>query len=164
MIILIAPIAVVKREQYPAYPWVATVLYILSARHPDVFCAAGSMSGAFNPDMMGWKFPPEMANNIKNAFGAILGPIESVDYSIYSIISMADVIKKNGTKVIFDCGVDDFLIEPNRELHRRLVFNQTPHDYSERPGGHSWEYWQNSLPHHVLFFYEVLKTNNTTVN
>jgi S-formylglutathione hydrolase FrmB len=136
----------------------------LSARHPDVFCAAGSMSGALNPDMMGWKLPPDMAANIKNAFGAIMGPIESVDYSVYSIISMADLIKKNGTKLIFDCGVDDFLIEPNRELHRRFLFNQTPHDYSERPGGHSWDYWQNSLPHHILFFYEVLKTNKVTVN
>ncbi|MBA4146355.1 MAG: esterase [Cytophaga sp.] len=138
--------------------------FYLSARHPEVFCAAGSMSGALNPDMMGWKLPPEMANNIKNAFAAIMGPIESVDYSIYSIISMADVIKKNGTKLIFDCGVDDFLVEPNRELHRRLLFNQTPHDYAERPGAHSWDYWQNSLPHHVLFFHEVLKANKTTVN
>ncbi|PZR30669.1 MAG: esterase [Azospira oryzae] len=138
--------------------------FYLSARHPELFCAAGSMSGALNPDMMGWKLPPEMANNIKNAFGAIMGPIESVDYSIYSIISMADVIKKNGTKLIFDCGVDDFLVEPNRELHRRLLFNQTPHDYAERPGAHSWDYWQNSLPHHVLFFHEVLKANKTTVN
>jgi S-formylglutathione hydrolase FrmB len=136
----------------------------LSARHPDVFGAAGSMSGALNPDMMGWKLSPEMTANIKNAFASIMGPVESVNYSIYSVISMADLIKKNGTKLIFDCGVDDFLIEPNRELHRRLLFNQTPHDYSERPGGHSWDYWQNSLPHHVLFFYEVLKTNNVTVN
>ena len=136
----------------------------LSARHPEVFGAAGSMSGALNPDMMGWRLPPEMSNNIKKAFGAIMGPIESVDYSVYSVINMADVIKKNGTKLIFDCGVDDFLIEPNRELHRRLLFNQIPHDYSERPGGHSWDYWQNSLPHHVLFFHEVLKANNVTVN
>ena len=136
----------------------------LSTRHPDVFCAAGSMSGALNPDMMGWKLSPEAATNIKNAFAAILGPMETVDYSDYSIISMTEVIKKNGTKLIFDCGVDDFLIEPNRELHRRLLFNQTPHDYSERPGGHSWDYWQNSLPHHVLFFYEVLKANKVTVN
>ena len=30
----------------------------LSARHPDLFCAAGSMSGALNPDMQGWKLPP----------------------------------------------------------------------------------------------------------
>lgn len=136
----------------------------LSARHPELFCAAGSMSGALNPDMMGWKLPPDVANNIKNAFGSIMGPIESVDYSVYSIVNMADIIKRKGTRLIFDCGVDDFLIEPNRELHRRLVFNQTPHDYSERPGGHSWDYWQNSLPYHVLFFHEVLKANNTTVN
>ena len=136
----------------------------LSARHPDVFSTAGSMSGALNPDMMGWKLAPDMASNIKKAFSAIMGPIESVDYSIYSIISMADLIKKNGTKLIIDCGVDDFLIEPNRELHRRLLFNQTPHDYTERPGGHSWDYWQNSLPHHILFFHEVLKTNKATVN
>lgn len=136
----------------------------LSARHPDIFGAAGSMSGALNPDMMGWKLPPDAANNIKGAFATIMGPAESVDYSIYSVISMADLIKKNGNKLIFDCGVDDFLIEPNRELHRRLVFNQTPHDYSERPGGHSWDYWQNSLPYHVLFFNEVFKTNHVTAN
>ena len=29
----------------------------LSARHPDLFCAAGSMSGAFNPDMQLWQLP-----------------------------------------------------------------------------------------------------------
>lgn len=136
----------------------------LSARHPDVFGTAGSMSGALNPDMRGWRLPADASANIRKAFGAIIGPIESADYSIYSVIDMADLIKQNGTKLIIDCGVDDFLIEPNREFHRRLLFNQTPHDYTERPGGHSWEYWQNALPHHILFFHEVLKTNNATVN
>jgi S-formylglutathione hydrolase FrmB len=133
----------------------------LSARHPDLFCAAGSMSGALNPDMMSWKLTPEMAINIKKAFASIIGPVESTDYSLYSVVDMADTMQKNGTKLIFDCGMDDFLIEPNRELHRRLLFNQTPHDYSERPGGHSWDYWQNSLPHHILFFSEVFKVNKT---
>jgi S-formylglutathione hydrolase FrmB len=135
----------------------------LSTRHPDLFCAAGSMSGALNPDMMTWKLPAEPTANIKKAFAAIMGPIESVDYSVYSVIAMADIMKKNGTKLIFDCGVDDFLIEPNRELHRRLLFNQTPHDYSERPGTHSWDYWQNSLPYHLIFFAEIFKTNKTGV-
>ena len=74
---------------------------------------------------------------------------------------MAGKIKTNGLSVIIDCGVDDFLIEPNRELHRRLVYNKAPHDYTERPGGHDWEYWQNSLPYHVLFFYKVLKANGS---
>lgn len=132
----------------------------LAARHPDVFGTAGSMSGALNPDMMGWKLPPDVASNIKNAFAAIIGPHDAVDYSSYSIISMSDVFKKNGTNLIIDCGINDFLIEPNRELHRRLLFNGTPHDYTERPGGHSWDYWQNSLSNHMLFFNNVLKANN----
>jgi S-formylglutathione hydrolase FrmB len=138
-------------------------LYI-SSRHPDLFCAAGSMSGALNPDMRGWRLPPEPTANIKTAFAGIMGPIETVDYSKYSVIEMADVMKTNKVEIIFDCGVDDFLIEPNRELHRRLVFNQVPHDYSERPGGHSWDYWQNSLPYHIIFFHNVLKKNQTAIN
>lgn len=136
----------------------------LATRHPDLYCAAGSMSGALNLDMSSWKLPPESAKGIKGEFEKILGPIEqSPDrYGSYSVINLADKMKANGQPLVFDCGVDDFLIEPNRELHRRLVFNQTPHDYTERPGGHSWEYWQTSLPNHVLFFANVLKTNGTT--
>jgi S-formylglutathione hydrolase FrmB len=29
----------------------------------------------------------------------------------------------------------------------------------ERPGAHTWEYWENALPYHVLFFSKVLKNN-----
>ena len=138
----------------------------LSARHPDIFCAAGSMSGALNPDMQGWKLPPDMAKNIKQAFENILGPVETNQqrYAEASVINMADKLKTESIKLIFDDGVDDFLIEANRELHRRLVFNGTPHDYSERPGSHTWEYWQNSLPHHALFFSKVFKENGSAVN
>ncbi|QJW89831.1 esterase family protein [Spirosoma taeanense] len=136
----------------------------LATRHPDLYCAAGSMSGALNPDMTTWKLPPDPTKNIKREFEKILGSYEqSADgWAAYSVVGMADKMKANGLRLVIDCGVDDFLIEPNRELHRRLVFNQTPHDYSERPGGHSWEYWQNSLPNHVLFFSNVLKANGST--
>ncbi|WP_461092776.1 alpha/beta hydrolase [Spirosoma gilvum] len=136
---------------------------LLAARHPDLYCAAGSMSGALNPDMQSWKLPPDIAKGIKLEFEKILGPIDQVPdtYATFSVINLADKLKANDQKLIFDCGVDDFLIEPNRELHRRFVFNQTPHDYSERPGGHSWEYWQNSLPNHVLFFSNTLKANGS---
>jgi len=138
----------------------------LSARHPDLFCAAGSMSGALNPDMQLWKLPEEARKAIKGEFEKILGPIENYPqrYADASVINMADKIKTNKLAIIFDDGVDDFLIEANRELHRRLVFNGTPHDYSERPGSHTWDYWQNSLPYHVLFFSKVFKANGSYVN
>jgi S-formylglutathione hydrolase FrmB len=135
----------------------------LSNRHPDLFCAAGSMSGALNPDMAGWILTPERNAGIKKAFEGILGPIETnaEAYANASVINMADRMKTNNISLIFDCGVDDFLIEANRELHRRLVFNKTPHDYSERPGTHSWDYWQNSLPNHIMFFKNVFMANGS---
>lgn len=133
----------------------------LASRHPDLYCAAGSMSGALNLDMNAWKLPPDATKNIKGEFEKILGPFsQSPDgWASYSVVGMADKMKTNGLKLVIDCGVDDFLIEPNRELHRRLVFNQTPHDYSERPGGHSWDFWQNALPYQALFFSKVLNGN-----
>ena len=140
-------------------------LYV-SARHPDLYCAAGSMSGALNPDMRDWKFPPNALQAFKKEFEKILGPIEKYPqrYADASIINMADQIKKADIKLIFDDGVDDFFITVNRELHRRLVFNGTPHDYSERPGSHTWEYWQNSLPYHALFFSKVFQDNGSSIN
>ena len=138
----------------------------LSARHPGLFCAAGSMSGALNPDLQAWKLPPDNAKNITKEFEKILGPIETNQqaYADASVINMADKIKAADLKLIFDDGTEDFLIEANRELHRRLVFNGTPHDYSERPGSHTWEYWQNSLPYHALFFSKVFKENGSAIN
>jgi enterochelin esterase-like enzyme len=76
---------------------------------------------------------------------------------------MTETIKKNGLPIFIDCGVDDFLLGGNRELHQRLLYNGTPHDYIERPGGHSWDYWQNALPYHLLFFDKVFKKNVVVV-
>lgn len=133
----------------------------LSARHPDLYCAAGSMSGAVDLDRKNWKIAPEFEKQVAAPFERILGPTGATPdvYAANSVVNMVDKLKANDLKIIIDCGVDDFLIEPNRELHRRLVYNKTPHDYTEHPGGHTWDYWENSLPYHVLFFNKILKAN-----
>ena len=76
---------------------------------------------------------------------------------------MIETIKKNGLPLIIDCGVDDFLLDVNREFHNRLVYNNIPHDYTEHPGAHTWDYWENALPYHMLFFQKVLKNNGGMV-
>lgn len=135
----------------------------LSTRHPELFAAAGSMSGALDPNMTTWKLEKERFDMLTKYVGAIFGPFDAEAYLKYSVVNMADQIKKNDMPLVMDIGVDDFLLEPNRELHRRLVYNHTPHDYTERPGGHTWEFWQAALPSHLLFFSKVLKANNTAV-
>ncbi|MHA8097822.1 alpha/beta hydrolase [Aquirufa aurantiipilula] len=137
----------------------------LSTRHPDVFSAAGSMSGALDMNFTKFRVNESFAKSLQDRFTKLLGTADtSKDVFVNnSVVNMAETIKKNGLPIIIDCGVDDFLIEVNRELHRRLVYNNTPHDFTERPGAHTWDYWQNSLPSHFLFFQKVFKANGVSV-
>lgn len=130
----------------------------LSGRHPDLFCAAGSMSGAVDMSvMLNRDSSAQVVKLMQPVFGDKSGSTEL--YEQNSVLRMADKLKSNKLPLIIDCGVDDFLIEPNRELHRRLVYNKVDHDYTERPGAHTWDYWENSLPYHVLFFNKILLKN-----
>lgn len=137
----------------------------LSTRHPDMFCAAGTMSGAMDMNYTKFRVNEDFAKSLKDRFQKLLGTTDTSNevFINNSIVNMTDAIKKNGLPIIVDCGVDDFLLVANRELHNRLVYNNTPHDYTERPGGHTWTYWENSLPYHVLFFHKVLKDKGVTV-
>lgn len=130
----------------------------LSARHPELFCAAGSMSGAVD---MGTMLNREPNNQVLKLMEPIFGDQNNNPdlYAQNAVIGMVDKIKANKLALIIDCGVDDFLIEPNREFHRRLVYEKIPHEYTERPGAHTWEYWENALPYQVLFFSKVFKSN-----
>ncbi|QMU27509.1 alpha/beta hydrolase [Adhaeribacter radiodurans] len=137
----------------------------IATKHPDLYCAAGSMSGVMNINTATWKVPAEFAQSRAQNFARLLGaPQDSLNpYSAYTAVGMTDQIKASGLKLIFDCGVDDFLIEPNRDLHRRLTANKTPHDYTERPGGHTWQYWENALPYQLIFFHKVLVANGVAI-
>ena len=137
----------------------------LSNRHPDMFCAVGTMSGAMDMNYTKFRVNDDFLKSLKDRFQKLLGSSDPTSevFVNNSIINMTDAIKKNNLAVLIECGVDDFLIEANRELHRRLVYNGMPHDYVERPGGHTWDYWQNALPYHLLFFQKVLKGNGVTV-
>jgi putative tributyrin esterase len=135
----------------------------LSARHPELFCAAGSMSGAVDMETMLSREPNDhVIKLMQSVFGDQSNKPDL--YAQNAVLGMVDKIKANKLALIIDCGVDDFLIEPNRELHSRLVYNKVPHEYTERPGAHTWEYWENALPYQVLFFSKVFKSNGVLVN
>jgi S-formylglutathione hydrolase FrmB len=128
----------------------------LSGKHPELFCAAGSMSGAVD---MGSIITEESKVRITKLMEPVFGkegnPQET--YASYAVLNMVTTMADNKIALIFDCGVDDFLLESNRELHRRLLYAKVQHDYTERPGAHTWEYWENALPNHMLFFSKVLE-------
>jgi S-formylglutathione hydrolase FrmB len=137
----------------------------LSVRHPELFTAASTMSGAMDMNFTSAKPNADMVKSLNERFHALLGTTDpnSDAFVKNSIMNMVEIIRKNGKPIFIDCGVDDFLIGVNRELHQRLVYNSIPHDYIERPGGHSWEYWQNALPYHLLFFQNIFIKNGVNV-
>ncbi|RRB02528.1 alpha/beta hydrolase [Larkinella rosea] len=137
----------------------------ISSRHPELYAAAGSMSGVMNINTATWKVAADFAKSRAENLARLLGPPKegNAPYPGLTMVTLADRLKSNSLPLIFDIGVDDFLIEGNRDLHRQLVENKTPHDYTERPGAHTWEYWENALPYQVLFFSKILKANNLLI-
>ena len=130
----------------------------LSAKHPELYLAAGSMSGALDMgSMLNRDNSEQVVKLMQPVFGAEAGNREL--YEANAVLGMIDKIKANKMPLIIDIGVDDFLIESNRELHRRLVYEKIPHDYTERPGAHTWEYWENAVPYHAYFFSKIFKAN-----
>ncbi len=133
---------------------------MLSAKHPELFVAAGSMSGVMNIDTRMWKVPAEFSTLRKEGQRVMLGDIPyDAPFSDFTAVGLTDQIKANGIALILDCGVDDFLINTNRQMHQLLLENGTPHEYIERPGAHTWPYWTEALPVHLLFFDKYLKRN-----
>lgn len=137
--------------------------FYLATRNPDVYCAAGAISGAMNLDLNKWNVPADFATSRRLNFEHLLGPEKSgaSPWPGYSVTDLADKMKASDVKYIFDCGFDDILITPNRELHQLLLANGTPHDYTERPGKHNWPYFENSVPYQFVFFQKVFKANGS---
>ncbi|SFT85528.1 S-formylglutathione hydrolase FrmB [Algoriphagus locisalis] len=126
---------------------------MLSAKHPELFIAATSMSGVMNIDTRLWKVSEDFSKLRQDQKKEMLGEDLQYDspFSTYTAVGLVDKMKENGIALLMDCGVDDFLLETNRQMHQLLLENGTEHEYTERPGAHTWEYWTNALPYHLLF-------------
>jgi S-formylglutathione hydrolase FrmB len=111
---------------------------------PDEFGAAGSISGAVDP--RGSEDEPGIAK----VFG---DPARDAGFwNSEAIVENARSLGDAHIALTIDCGVNDSLVASNRTLHERLVELGVPHDYAERPGGHTWKYWSNAVQYQVLFF------------
>jgi len=118
-------------------------LYI-AIRHPGVFGSAGSMSGGV--DLR--PFPNEW--DLEKRIG---DPLEyKSNWQNMSIINMIDHFPSQSLSLMVECGTDDFFYQVNYLLHQKMMKLNIPHDYVERPGKHTWEYWENAIEYQLLFF------------
>ena len=123
----------------------------LSLKHQDVFGAAGSMSGGVDIRPFSEKW------DIKKRLGAINDFPDNWEKN--TVVNLIELNQNNNLKLIIDCGVDDFFIDVNRELHQKMLALKIDHDYIERPGKHNIDYWENSLKFQLLFFYNFFHSS-----
>lgn len=120
----------------------------LAFRHPDVFWSCGSMSG--NMDIT--QFPDSW--HIKDRLGNYADNEQR--WRDHAVCNLVDQVKacslQPAQNIIIDDGLNDIFIKNNIALHDQLVEKGIDHDFTVRPGRHSWDYWVNSLDYHMMFF------------
>lgn len=114
----------------------------LAKRHKDIFGAVGSMSGVL--DLLPFKDGYSIQD--------LVGDTASAQVAKYSNLQLANP-SDSVLSIIIDCGGDDKFISVNRAMHQRLLSLGVKHDYTERPGGHSWTYWRTAIQYQLLFFH-----------
>ncbi len=121
----------------------------LSIRHQDIFGVAGSMSGGVDilPFPENWHISQRLGDRA----------MYPENWEKNTVMNQLYLLKGNKLPMLIDCGINDFFIEVNRKLHEQLLYLNIQHDYTERPGVHNWEYWNNSIEYQVLFFNHYFK-------
>ena len=123
----------------------------LAFRHPAVFWSCGSMSGNMDitqyPDS--WHIKDRLGNLEEN----------KQVWRDHAVCNLVEQVKncplQPAQNILIDDGLNDIFIKNNIAMHEKLVEAGIDHDFTVRPGRHSWDYWVNSLDYHMMFFFKA---------
>ena len=128
-------------------------------------CIGGLSMGGYGAMRLGVGFPDRFSS-INSHSGALLFGSKPMDVpermlivgsdpagSDHDLMMLARQAKAADQlpRIRIDCGVDDFLIEDNRSLHREFQQMNIAHEYEEFPGDHNWGYWDQHIREAIAF-------------
>ena len=129
----------------------------LSMQHPEMFCAAVSLSGAMRVGEVLRRYandPIVYTDRVR-----LFGP--EPDRGPQDLFPIAEALfSSSGTlkpQLFFHCGTEDFLLECNRLFRDHLVAKSIPHVYTEYPGAHDWRYWGTHLAESLDYLCSAMK-------
>ena len=116
----------------------------LAFRHSDIFSACGSTSGALHVTVItqGYGVEKRLGDTAANR----------KYWRDWSVVNVIDNYPKDSLAIIMDCGTEDRVLGMNRMVHEKMLKLKIPHDYTERPGEHNWQYWNTSIDYQLLYF------------
>lgn len=121
----------------------------LGLKYPELFCSISAHSGCH----------AVCHNKEPRDYDPALRRIWSTKRAVREndCFALAEKLDPDSAPAIWmDCGVEDFLLEDNRQLHQHLTKLGVEHTYHEFPGGHSWPYWDEHIREAIDFHRNVL--------
>jgi S-formylglutathione hydrolase FrmB len=119
----------------------------LALKYPELFCSVTGFSGAYSVFRKWDTLIPEWQRLIGTPKAARAN----------DCFALARKLKGKAAPAIrFDCGVEDSLIQHNRDFAQHLRKLGIPHEYEEFPGEHNWEYWDLHIQEALEFHKRVL--------
>lgn len=116
----------------------------LGFRNAEIYGACGSMSGGVDirPFTKNWELTKSLGDSATYPG----------NWNNYSVINVIENKPMDSLSIIIDCGTEDFFYSVNQRLHEKMLLLNIPHEYTERPGQHNWDYWRNAVQFQLLFF------------
>lgn len=117
-------------------------------KHPEVFGNIAAFSSALITDGLDTGLPQPGGQAGPNPFQSLFGEPGTLKGSDVDPKALAKKLMDGGAErpnLYMACGSEDFLIEPNRDLHKCLTEIGYDHIYMESPGTHSWAFWDDYI-------------------
>ncbi len=131
---------------------------MLALRHPEMYLAAASLSGAVRP--IGHPRHPDLGLRIFGPFDRCPDSFRSRHDPAVLAAAQTAADPRRRVDLYLDCGRSDALLAMNRKLHARLRRLGVDHEYAEYSGAHDWPSWRKRLPHALRFLARALSTRN----
>lgn len=129
----------------------------LGIRHPDVFAFVASLSAPLDitSQPFSWRRPFN-ARYLRKIFGQE-GSRQRAAYDIFKL-EKARAGDLHDTYFFLSCGTGEPLLEPNRRMANAMHDSSLNYKYTEVPGAHNWNNWNQVLPQMIAAARERLGT------
>jgi S-formylglutathione hydrolase FrmB len=129
----------------------------IALKHPSLFAAAGSLSGAFDAA------DPEFAKSFPShtdQMSQIFGAPDSETRRANDVFVIAAAAGRSGAPLLYiDCGENDRFLTSNRRLIEIVQKRGLDYEYHETPGAHAWDYWNRRVAPLLAWAMRVLKAS-----
>ena len=118
-------------------------------KYSEMFTLVGSFSGALNVASWTKAVTATIGGAVATSVPSVYGADDSQTRQDNDIFKIAKELPADKIKqlpfIYLDCGTEDLLIANARDFSTVLMEKKIPHEYRQRPGAHTWQYWEAQI-------------------